>query len=64
MKELLINQLPKIVYGLIGLLVICIFFGTIIGVGSLIAYTHGIIKIVIIIIVILMVAWLIGNEHY
>ena len=64
MKELLKNQLPKIIYGLFGIFAVCIFFGLLIGILSLIAYTHGIIQVVVIIITILIVAWIIGNEHY
>jgi len=64
LKELLLNQLPKLAYGLFFIFAIALCFCLMIGTAFLIMFTHGLIQVAVISIVILLFALIIGNEYY
>jgi len=63
MREILKDQSFKLLYGLIAIFIFSLIFGLIFGIVTLIMLTHGVIKLAIIVITILVIALLIGNDR-
>jgi len=53
---------PKLVYGLVTIVVLALFFGLMLGTVALVMLTHGTTKIIVIVVVILILALMIGND--